>query len=275
MTMQSRVSRLNTSRDMLTMPKVTYTTDNLYTSGMRVTWTGEVPATATTHNVTDPVFGQVQIPIYTAMMSLPLTQDLLEDTAVNLMDWCSGKFQETIGLLYENMIINGTGATQPEGILVNTNAISADVHTGSAGALTWDGLMNLLYALPEQYDRNAAVVMNKTNTALALSKLVDGDGRPYWTTGVGDSGLAGQRINRDLLGYPVIFNAFMPNTSANLYPIMFGDFSGYYLVNRIGFSMQVLRELYAETNKILLLGRIRFGGKLVEDWRVRLHIAAA
>lgn len=270
-----RVSILNTTRDSLTIPRVVYTTDNLYTSGMRVTWTGEIPAAATTHRVTEPSFGQVRIPIFTAMMSLPLTIDMVEDSAVDMVGWCTAKFGETADLLFDNMIVNGAGATQPDGILINANFVTNDVHSGAAAALTWDGIHDLIYALPEQYDRNAVVVLNKTNTALALSKLQDGNGRPYWTSGSGDYGLVGERVNRPLLGYPVMFNAFMPNVGAGTYPIVFGDLTGYYLVRRIGFSIQVLRELYAETNQILLLGRVRFGGQLVEDFRVRGQVVSA
>lgn len=271
----SKVSLINTTKDAISIPRVVYTTDNLYTSGMRVTWTGEIPASATAHRVTEPSFGQVRIPVFEAMMSLPLTNSMVEDSGVDIVGWCTGKFNETIDLLFDNMIINGGGATQPDGILINANFITNDVHTGAAAALTWDGLINLLYDLPEQYDRNATVVMNKTNTAKALAGLQDGIGRPYWTVGSQDYGLAGGRINRPLEGYPVLFNAFMPNVGAGNYPVIFGDFTGYYMVRRIGFSIQVLRELYAETSQILLLGRVRFGGQLVEDWRVRGQVVSA
>ncbi len=270
-----RVTVLNTSRDAVTIPKVAYTTDNLYTSGMRVTWTGEIPAAATTHRVTEPTFGQVRIPIFTAMMSLPVSNDIVEDSASDIVGWCTRKFSETADLLFDNMVINGSGATQPDGILINAQFVANDVHTGAAAALTWDGIEDLIYALNEQYDRNALVVMNKTNCARNLAKLQDGNGRPYWTQGAGDYGLAGQAINRPLLGYPVMFNAFMPNVGAGAYPIVFGDLTGYYLVRRIGFSIQVLRELYAETNQILLLGRVRFGGQLVEDYRLRGMVVSA
>ncbi len=274
-TIGGRVSRLTTSKDVLSVPRVVYTTDNQYTSGMRVTWTGEVPASATTHRVTEPSFGQVRIPIFTAMMSLPLTNDLIDDASYPLMSWCTSKFEETIRLLQSNMIINGGGATEPQGILVNSQFIANDVHTGTSGALTWDGILNTAFALPEQYDENAVWVMNKASGALNLSKLQDGEGRPYWSMGTGDSGLVGMRIKRDLIGYPVIFDSFMPNVSAGLYPIIFGDLRGYYLVNRAAFSVQYLRELYAETGQIVLLGKIRFGGQLVEDYRVVGHVASA
>jgi len=270
----SRVTTLTTGRDRISVPRVVYTTDNIYTSGMRVTWTGEIPASATTHRVTEPVFGQVNIPVFTAMMSLPLTNDMVEDASYPLVNWCTGKFSETIDLLKDNMIVNGGGVTQPDGILINARFIATDVHTGAAAALTWDGINDIGFALPEQYDAGAVFYMNKTNTALALSKLQDGNGRPYWTSGT-DDGLGGQRINKPLLGYPVVFNAFMPNVGAGAYPIIFGDIRGYWLVNRVGFSIQVLREIYAETNQILLLGRVRFGGQLVEDWRIRGQVVSA
>lgn len=270
---QSRVMRFTTSRDRVSMPKVNYSTDNLYTTGMRVTWTGEVPASSTTHRVTDPVFGQVAIDVHTAMMSLPITRDLIEDSAFPLMTWVSGKFQETSVLTVENIILNGTGVGQPAGILRNPNGTDepATVVSGAAAAYTWDGLLDIYHAVPEQYDANSAFVFNKTSSALALSKLKDGDGRPLWSMGVGDSGMSGDIRNRPLLGVPVLLSGFMPNVSANTYPLIFGDLSGYYLADRVGFSIQVLSEVYAETNQLLFLGRMRLGGLTAEPWRLKIQ----
>jgi len=272
-TVAANVTQLTISSDSIKIPRIVYTANDIYTSGMRVTWTGEIPSSATAANVTDPVFGQHMIPIHTAMMRIPITNDMIEDASFNIMAWLMSKFEETVSLLRDNMALNGNGVSQPSGILINPNATDnpATVATGVSDALAWDGIKNLLYALPEQYDRNAKVYMNKTSTALALSKLVDGNGRPYWTQGAGDYGLVGERINRPLMGYPVLFNAFMPDVAANAEPILFGDLSGYYQVMRVGFSIQTLRELYAETNQVVLLGRLRLGGLVVEPWRMKLQ----
>lgn len=266
-------TQLNTSRDALAIPKVNYTTDNLYTTGMRVTWTGEVPASSTTHRVTDPVFGSVRVPVYTAMMSIPVTLDLLEDSLVALEPWLAMKFGETIELLRDNMVLNGSSVNQPSGILVNPGTTNNPdtVVTGSAAALTADGIQSLIWSLPEQYDDSARVVFNKTNTGQALAKLKDGDGRYLWGAGLQDSGLVPDIKGRELLGYPVNFSGFMPNVGANAYPIIFGDFRGYYIVNRVGFSIQVLREIIAQDNQILLLGRVRFGGMVAEEWRFKIQ----
>ncbi len=50
-----------------------------------------------------------------------------------------------------------------------------------------------------------------------------------------------------------MFSGLFPNISANAYPVLFGDISGYQVVNRIGFSVQILREVYAESNAIFLV----------------------
>ncbi len=271
-----RLRRFTTSRDSVLIPKVNYTTDDIYTTGMRVTWTGEVPASSTAHRVTEPVFGQTRIPIFTAMMSLPLTIDMVEDSAFDVTAWITGKFTETIALLRDNMALNGTGAGQPFGILANPNATDnpATVATGVSAAITWDGLQNLVWALPDQYDGNACHVFNKASTGLAISKLVDGDGRPLWTVGSADTGLVGSPKQRTLLGYDVIYSAFMPNVGASTYPIIFGDLRGYYAVDRVGMAIQVLRERYAEENQIVVLGRVRFGGLVAEPWRLKICVAS-
>ncbi len=266
------VTRLQTSRDALLIPKVNYAADDIYTTGIRATWTGEVPASSTAHRVTDPVFGQVRIPIHTTMLSMPLTNDMVEDAAFPVVAWASGKFNETVDLLYDDMVINGSGIGRPAGILLNPDGTDqpAVVVSGNASAVTADGLWDLTYALPEQYDENAMLVLNKTATAKAIAKLKDSQNRYLFGYGEQDNGIAGARP-KTLCGYPYQYSAFMPSPGSNTFPIIFGDFRGYYLVNRVGFSIQVLRELYAETNQIVLLGRLRFGGQVAEPYKLKIQ----
>lgn len=267
------VETINVSRDSVMIPKVNYATDDIYTTGIRVTWTGEIPSSSTVHRVTEPVFGATRIPVYTAMLSLPLTNDLVEDSIFPLVSWAAGKFAETNDLVREDKILNGTGIGQPSGILLNPGGTDqpAVVNTGSAATYTADGLIDLAYAVPEQYEDNLRFVFNKTSSAKTISKLKDSANRYLWGMGEQDSGLMAPAIRRNLLGYPVTFSAFMPNIGANTYPAIFGDLKGYMQVNRVGFSVQVLRELYAETNQIVLLGRVRFGGAPIEPWRMKIQ----
>lgn len=271
-----RVTRITTSRDALSVPKVNYSTDDLYTTGIRVAWTGEVPESSTAHRVTRPQFGQIRIPVYTAMMSLPVTNDLLEDAIIDLMAWLSGKFAETVDLVRDDMILNGTGVGQPMGILANPGGTNqpATVVTGHASQLTGDGLINLTEALPEQYDENSILVFNKTNTGRQIRLLKDADGRPLVTYGNMDNGLGSGRY-RQVNGYDFIWSGFAPNVAANSHPIVFGDLVGYYLVDRLGMSMQILREVEAQNNQVIILARVRFGGVTAEEWRLRVQKVAA
>jgi HK97 family phage major capsid protein len=270
------VTQLQTSRDALNIPKVNYSADDKYTTGIRVKWTGEIPATSTTHRVNEPVFGMVRIPIHTAMLSMPLTNDMVEDAAFPIVAWSTEKFTETYDLLKDDMIINGNAQGQPGGILLNPGGTDqpAIVKTGDANLVTADGLIALGYALPEQYDLNARYILNKTVTGKAIALLKDLENRYLFGMGTQDSGLVSGRPTM-LNGYPYAYSAFMPDIAANAFPVIFGDLRGYYLVNRFGFSIQVLRELYAETNQIVVLGRVRFGGQVAEPYKLKVQKVAA
>lgn len=272
---QDRVTRLTTGRDAVILPRVNYTADDLYTTGIRATFTGEVPFNALAARVTEPTFGQSRVPIYTAMLSMPLTNNMVEDANFPIQSWCEEKFSETIRLLKENMILNGNGVGQPTGILSNPGGAGQPSTVPIGNPITGDGIVKLAWSVPEQYDDNLAWVFNKTATGQYLATLKDANNRYLWGTGLQDSGLVEQAGSpaagrRMLQGYPVLFQGFMPNPAANAYPVIFGDLRGYYLIERIGFSVQVLRELYAETNQILLLGRVRFGGQVCEEFRLKI-----
>ena len=264
---------ITTSRDLVKWPKVNYTTDDKYTSGVRLTWTGESPASATTHRVTDPVFGLITIPVHTAMASMPLSNDLLEDAAFDVIGMSSDLMAEAFALGEEDAFINGNGVARPMGILTQVDGDGpVSVVSGSASALTADGIVDLVYALPAQYERNARILMNKA-TEKAIRKLKDDNSNYLWPVWPQQGGFAA--APRELLGFPVMRDEFVPDITANDYPIIFGDLNGYFIVDRVGFSVQRLRELYAETNITLLLARKRVGGYVTQPWRLRVQKVSA
>lgn len=272
-----RVTTFSTGRDKVSIPIVNYTTDDLFTTGMRITWTGEVPASSTAMRVTQPVFSQVSVPIYTAMMSMPITNDIVEDALFPIVNWSSDKFMETVDLLKDNQILTGSGVGQPAGILLNPGGTNQPAVVNYGNPITADGVISVPWTLPEQYDENGCWIFNKVSTGQAIAKLKDSQNRYLWTDfmaglaqGPGEGNGGSPASRRTLQGYPVLFSGFMPNQAANAFSAVFGDPSGYYLVNRVGFSVQVLRELYAETNQILLLGRLRFGGLVAEPWKLKI-----
>lgn len=268
---------VTTSRDRVKWPRIPYTTDDKYTSPVRMTWTGEVPASSTVHRVTDPTFGLVDIPVHTAMASMPMYNDLIEDSALDMVGLCTDLLSEAFALGEENVFWNGTGVNQPMGVLGQVDVASVgptSVITGSASAMTADGLIDLIYALPEQYEIGSRVFWNKaTEKAIRKLKINATDNEYVWPAEerVGGFGVADPTI----LGYPITRAAFLPDVGAGTYPVVFGQLTGYIIVDRVGVSIARLEELYAEQNTTLLLARRRVGGSLAEPWRMRVQKVSA
>lgn len=273
---RSRARVVTTSRDVAQWPRIKYTTDDKYTSGVRLTWTGESPASGSAHRVTDPVFGIWNVAVHTAMASMPISLDLVEDSAFDVVGVASELMAEAFALGEDNVFINGTGAGQPMGILADVDGTDGpvSVKSGNASALTADGLIDLAYSLPSQYDGRAVFLMNKA-TEKAIRKLTYGSGTEYiWPIISTGGGFA--PAPRELLGYPVLHDEFVPDIAANAYPIVFGDLRGYVIVDRVGLSVQRLTDAsYAELNLMLLLARKRVGGQLVEPYRIKVQKVAA
>lgn len=275
------VRHQQTSRDVLVWPRINYTTDNKKTAAIGLTWTGEVPAAATTANVTDEVFGQVRIPVYVAMAGQLLSNSLVEDSAVNIMELTAELFRENLMQDLEAVFATGTGAGRPEGITINSTAQTNYVASTSASGLLQNGIVNTYWNLPAQYRKNAKWVMS-SDTARQIALMQDSNGRYLWQAsdmfggGLGSVQSDGVVIMQPrLLGAPLIVSEQMPSVTTNAFPIVFGDLRGYIVAERVGMSVQVLRELYAETDQIKYLVRLRTGGMLAQDYKVKLTKCAA
>lgn len=275
---RSNATILTTMRDSVAVPLIRYVGAGakLYTSGVRMKWVGELPASSSEHRVTDPTFGSDQIQVQTAMASMPLTNDLLEDSAFDLEAYVPDILSEAFYLGEEETFWSGTGVGQPMGILTHPMASTADstttdgmmVPSGDASLLKADGLISLAMALPEQYDINAKWYFNKRSTESAIRKLVSATSGDYLWPVIPSVGNLGP-TTLELLGYPVVRSPWAPDVASNAYPILFGDMRAYRIVDRVGISIQRLREVYAETNLTVFLARKRVGGRLVEPYRLK------
>lgn len=287
--LRSLVTTLTTGRDTLIMPRLQYAADDQYTTPFRVTWTGEIPTDGTgvlaqinTQNLT----GNIDIPVHTAMLNGPVSKNLLEDAAFPIQSWVETKMAETVDLTYEDMILNGScypnttlggSFSQPIGIMYgaasgNTegNQYPEVILSSTAAGIDYGSLITTQTALAPQYENDRTRwVMNKRSTYRALNLLVDSQNRPLFTTGYNDSGLVNRR-GRVLLGDEVVLSQFSQPISATAFPIVYGDLSGYYVAQRVGFSIQILDQTLAKANQIELVGRVRFGGRPVEPFRLKI-----
>ena len=285
-------SAYSTGSDRMIFPKVVYTADDKYTTGARLTWTGSEAQTSDLSETTNPVAGQIQIPVNLARLGIILQREQLEDNSFDLLGYISEIGAETYALGEDDAFLNGTGVGEPQGLLyhptfgiangstgtVSGSTIAGGYVLGGTTYITWagdsfdeptKGILGLEGALPPQYENNAKFYGAKA-TYTFIRGLMDAEHRPLWQqtdAGWGANWVRG--LPQTLLGYPVVKDQFMPAVASSALPLLFGDMKGYYIADRIGLSVEVFRETLAARDQVLVYMRKRVGGQLVHYWRLK------
>lgn len=266
------VRQITTSRDRVPFPILNYTSDDTWSNPMRVVWQGEVVSDPATQR---PSFSTIEIPIHTGSFSIDITNDLFEDAAFPIDQFVAEQIGTTVGLTSEDLILNGNGILRPAGLLLSPGS-SGQPPTQALGTSpgTPTGLSDLVLGLPEQYDGNAVVVMNKTSTYRQLAQLQFDGGttdRRFLFSDSSDSSTLGSPRSMTLLGYPILFSAMMPSPGASAFPVLFGDLrEGYTWVTRLGVSIRYLDQVIAVNNQQRILARLRVGGAVTQPRALRV-----
>jgi HK97 family phage major capsid protein len=197
------------------------------------------------------------------------TQRILDDGLINVEQWLANEVQTEFAYQEGLAFVTGNGTNKPRGLMNYTASGShpfgpiAEVATGSANAVTADGLIDLVYDLPSERTGNARFVMNR-KTQGAIRKLKESTtGNYIWQPGL----QAGQPAT--ILGFPVTELAAMADIAANSVPVIFGDFSGYLILDRIG--IRVLRDPFTNKPFVQFYTTKRVGGGVVDTTLFRYH----
>lgn len=271
--MRPRANKITTSRDSVSLAADSGG-DDQYTSNVREYFVNEVPSgTASETNLT---FNMLDVPVNTAMASVPLSKNLVEDAAVNIVAHLSNKLAEAAAINEDNRFLTGDGVGKPQGILPGGSNLSTrltEVNSGSAATLeSWDRLVRMTFGIASQYLANA-VWIGRRSTFQAIAELKDGNGQYLWRSTLGDN-VSG--LNRTLLGFPVLLQESLPAIGANTYPLLFGDLGAYTIVDRVGMTIERYDDsTTAKTNTVEYVMRRRFGGQLLEAYRLCVMKIAA
>lgn len=226
-------------------------------------WTAENGA----YTESNPTFDQKTIDAFKLTDLVKVSIELLQDSMFDLETYIAGEFARAFGVAEEEAFCVGTGTGQPTGIFT-ANGGTVGVTAGSASAITVDNLIDLIYALKSPYRRNAAFLM-KDVTVSALRKLKDSNGAYLWQPSV----QAGQPDR--LLGYPIYTSPYVPAVAASALPIAFGDFSNYWIADRMGRTVQRLNELYAGNGQVGFIATERLDGRVILSEGIQLLAMAA
>jgi HK97 family phage major capsid protein len=131
---------------------------------------------------------------------------------------------------------------------------SRDVNTGSATAILADGLLDCKYKLKASY-RDTARWLFHRDAIKMIAKLKSNDNQYIWQPGL----QAGQPDR--LLNLPVDESEKVPNTFTNgLYVGLLANWRFYEIADALDMEVQVVDQLYAATNQIGYIGRLKTDG---------------
>ena len=209
----------------------------------------------------DDTFGMIALGAHKVATIIKVSDELLQDSVFDVEGYITKQFGQRIGGAEEIAFLTGDGVAKPTGLLHETNGAQVGVTT-SGVSISTDDLLDLVHSVREVYRHKAVFLMNDS-TKKAIRKLKDGNGRPLWDPSVreGDPDV--------LLGHRVIHCAAMPDIGAGAKPILFGDFTGYWIADRQGRSFQRLNELYASSGQIGFKATQRVDGRLVEPEKIK------
>jgi len=203
----------------------------------------------------DIEFGQVILGAHKLGTIIKISEELLNDSAFDMSTYIASAFARRMGRAEEAAFVNGDGTGKPTGVVQSAQQ-GVVAPAGQTDSISADDLIDLYHALKRPY-RSRATWLMADSTAKAIRKLKDNDGQYLWQPGL----QAGQPDR--ILGRPVAISDDVPPLGAGNRAVLFGDFSYYWIADRVGRVMQRLDELYAANGQVGFRMYQRVDGKLI------------
>jgi HK97 family phage major capsid protein len=223
---------------------------------------------ATSANADTPDVGKWRIPVFWIDTEPKATQQLLDDAAVDIEAWLSGKVGDKFGRFENAEFVTGA-AGKIRGLTGYTTA--ADTGSG----VTWgtighhvtgvngdfassnptNNIHDLMGLLKDAYLSNARF-LTRRSAITKIRKWKDGVGRDMWQPSFAIG------VPETIAGYPVTRAEDMPALATDSLSLAFGDFrAAYQIVDRQG--IRVLRDPYTAKPFIKFYTTKRTGGGVV------------
>lgn len=198
-------------------------------------------------------FTQFPVKSYKIASIAKLKESFVSDNDFNLEKYLTTDFARRFGRAEEDLFINGNGTTEPTGIL----SVSESINAKATNTLSYDEIVELYFSIEAEYRKDAVFIMND-ETAFYLRTLKDDDGNCLWNSN-----------NDTIFGKEVITSPYMPSIESAKQPIIFGDLSFYWVIERKPLAIQILSELYKNQGQVGFIGYERVDGKLIRPEAVR------
>jgi HK97 family phage major capsid protein len=221
----------------------------------------------------DPTLATVTLKSFKYANYFEISRELATDTPTNLLDFLARQAALSLGLGttgYGDDIINGTGTTQPRGLLLDagtgvTGPAGTGTTLGTQGTANMgtDALWNLVGSVAEPYAEspNAAFLMRNASNII-VRKLRDTTGQP----------VQGLTTRGSILGYPAFTDPFMPAMANTAESIAFGDMSKYFIRIVNGVRFERSDEFRFQDDLIAFRCILRLDGALVDTGAVKTFV---
>lgn len=221
-------------------------------------------------NVEAPLFDTsslvdaIDTTIHGVAVAVEVGRDFLSDAAVDVGAILTRLIGERLAEELDDVIANGDGTSQPQGILTASGLSTVNTDNAASGPPSLSDYTSLMFAIGKQYRTPAmrcAFLSNDTTYQRSRSIRVDPqssttDQRPVLTGGDTTS-----FNNYMSLGWPHAVQNDIGNRTC-----VFGAMAKYRLYRRAGLEIQFVqggKEL-ARKNLVLMIARARFGGKIMD-----------
>ena len=181
-----------------------------------------------------------------------MDMDFMQDIGFNMEDFLVKRFAKRFGKAEESAFVNGTGVDMPTGILHDVDGAEIGV---TADELSFDNVIALYFSAKPEYRTKGVWLMND-ETAQKLRTVKDNDGNYIWN-----------HANDTIMSKPVYICNAMPSTGK---VIAFGDFSYYWIINRMPISARPIIELYAMYHQVGYLAHEYLDAKLIRSEAVKV-----
>ena len=190
-------------------------------------------------NLATETFGQVSLEAHKLAVALKISNELLQDSFVNLEVHLAQEFGDSLARAEEEAFLTGTGEdNQPTGLLPTLAASATGTLQTTSTTLSADDLTTLIYSVDRPYRKSSAFLLSDTTLA-HIRKLKDNTQAYLWTQNLTSS------EPPQLLGFPVYTSNYMPAPTAGNIAVLFGDFSRFVIGDRGERTFRPLNELFA------------------------------
>lgn len=201
----------------------------------------------------EAVYGEIVLDAYKLAHKVIVSDEMLEDAQFDVEDYIRQLFVESVSAAEELALFIGDGNGKPTGLL---HQASTGWVSEKAGDITYDDILNLIHSVKSPYRKNAALVMSEDAITKLLS-IIHYHGDSPWDVSLKDG------TTKTLFGYPVYTTNYLDRVLPGTKPVLFGDFSYFWIGERGKRSVKRLIERYADTGQVAYITTERIDAKLV------------